>query len=190
MKTIHTLNKKQNGFTLIETMVAVSIFAIVVTIGIASLLTLNTAYKSTRKDRGLIDGVSGAIEQMAREIKTGYQYACDPIDFTAIAPAAPDGECSTFGFIATGSGETHKVIYSLEGNVITLFADDGVQQNPIAVTPGEVIIDNLIFTLVENEIGGGQPYVVIRIDGKTDATDEGSAFSLQTMVTQRFPDSQ
>lgn len=180
--------KKQSGFTLIETMVAVSIFAIVVTIGIASLLSLNAAYKTTRTDRGLIDGVAGALEQIAREIKTGYQYTCDPIDFTAIVPAAGDDVCSTLGLVVTGSGETHKAIYSLDANVITLFADDGVQQAPISITPEEVTIDTLSFSVFENSPGDGQPYVVIRIDGKTDGT-EASQFSLQTTVTQRSPES-
>ncbi len=188
--TTKSANKKASGFTLIETMVAVSIFAIIVTVGIASLLALNASYKLARRDRALVDGVAGAIERMTREIKTGYQYTCNPLptNFNDIVPASPDGTCDTFGFYATESGSTVRTIYALDNGMITVFLDDGVQTDPIPVTPAEVSIDTLSFTLAGNAPGNDQPYVIIRINGTVSHNGEQNTFSLQTTVDQRFPD--
>ena len=69
-----TFNQKQDksyqqGFTLMEVMVAVSIFAIVVTVGIGSLLTINSTYKKSQADRQAIDGLTFTLESMSRRLR-------------------------------------------------------------------------------------------------------------------------
>ena len=67
------------GFTLIEVMVAVSIFAIVVTVGIGAILSVNTAYSKSRSQRTALDNISFALETIAREIRVGTLHQQLPI---------------------------------------------------------------------------------------------------------------
>ena len=59
------------GFTLMEVMVSVSIFTIIMVIGIGSLLVINTSNSQSRADREAIDRVSFLLESLTRKIRTG-----------------------------------------------------------------------------------------------------------------------
>lgn len=69
-----TINKKHAGFTLMEVMVAVSVFTIVISVGIGSLLTINKAYRKSQTDRALIDSLTYSLESMSRRIRTAQSW--------------------------------------------------------------------------------------------------------------------
>ena len=62
--------QKNNGFTLIEMMVAISLFAVVMVIVIAALLGVNNANKRAQKIRAVVDNLNYSIEDMTRKIRT------------------------------------------------------------------------------------------------------------------------
>ena len=69
--------KAVSGFTMTELLVGMGLFAVVVTIAVGGFLT---ALRSERQAAALIaanSNVSLAIETMAREIRTGYDFAPD-----------------------------------------------------------------------------------------------------------------
>jgi prepilin-type N-terminal cleavage/methylation domain-containing protein len=68
--------KNNSGFTLVEMLVAISIFTIVIVFGISALLNVNKVHKSNQKMRQLIDTIDFAVEDMSRNIRLGYDYYC------------------------------------------------------------------------------------------------------------------
>ena len=70
-------NKKTiSGFTLIELMVATSIFVIVMLAAMSSLFVLLDTAKNSRALRFAMDNVNFAMESMTRSIRMGTYYYC------------------------------------------------------------------------------------------------------------------
>ena len=69
--------KKSSGFTLIEMMVAVALFAIVMTVSISSLLALIDANKKAQSLQSAMNNLNVALDGMVRQIRMGTQYRCD-----------------------------------------------------------------------------------------------------------------
>ncbi|MFT5280953.1 MAG: prepilin-type N-terminal cleavage/methylation domain-containing protein [Flavobacteriaceae bacterium] len=67
---------KQSGFTLAETMIAVGIFSMVMVIGTGAILNANRTHKKVQTQRAIIDSLSFALEDIGRNLRTGYDYHC------------------------------------------------------------------------------------------------------------------
>src|SRR3989344_1597850 len=82
------------GYTIIETMIAISLFLIVVTIGMGALLNANLIHRKSQDMRSIMDNLSFIMEDMSRNIRTGYNYYCgDTIDTGTV------GDCDDGGVI-------------------------------------------------------------------------------------------
>src|SRR4026209_1259047 len=66
------------GYTVIETMIAVSLFIIIVIAGMGALLNANLLHQKSRDMRSIIDNLSFVMEDMSRNIRTGTNYYCIP----------------------------------------------------------------------------------------------------------------
>ena len=69
---------QQRGFTLVETLVAVGLFAIVTTVASSAFLAMVNADRVSRSLRIATDNLSLSLEDMSRRIKTGTVYVCIP----------------------------------------------------------------------------------------------------------------
>ncbi|MEK7539357.1 MAG: hypothetical protein AAB595_01825 [Patescibacteria group bacterium] len=78
MKKIFFLknNKINTGYTIIETMIAVSLFLVVVMIGMGALLNANLLHQKSRDMRSILDNLSFVMEDMGKNLRTGYNYRC------------------------------------------------------------------------------------------------------------------
>ncbi len=177
-----TVLKNQKGFTLMEVMVAVSIFAIVVTVGIGSLLTINSTYRKSQIDRQAIDSLTFTLESMSREMRTAATW-------TASYNA---GATNEFRFVDQDGAD---VIYSWVGD--GLFKDyqcSGCQNQslpnsngqPYDMTPGNVKITKMSFLPLQST--NGQPYVQINVGGQVTSGKEITDFAFQTGVSKRTSD--
>ena len=177
--------KKNNnaGFTLIEVMVAVSIFATVVIIGIGSLITVNKAYDQSKAQRVVIDNVSFVLDSMAREIRTGGRYTDDS------NPTAP-GDFS----VASTSEFSFE---SYDGEEIWYYLDDSDPLFPVIVksidgdlfvlTPASIKVQKLRFLIDEgDQANPRQPYVTIQITAEGSDSGQRSSVTMQTSVSQRL----
>lgn len=102
---IYKTKNKKSGFTLVEMMVAVSIFVIVAFIVVSTLLTMSYAYKKAQVMRLLMDNLGFSIQSMSLNIREGVGYSQDncsidkgcfqlnPIDSWLDHPANPGTVC-------------------------------------------------------------------------------------------------
>ena len=69
--------RKERGFTLIEVMVSVSLFAMVMTLSLGAILSIIDGNKKAQAINAVANNLNFAVESMVRDIKTGYAYTCD-----------------------------------------------------------------------------------------------------------------
>jgi prepilin-type N-terminal cleavage/methylation domain-containing protein len=179
------IENNNTGFSLIELMVSVTIFVIIVTMGIGAVITSNHAYNKTMRTSIGSDSISFVMEAMARRIRTGQDYSCD------------NGDCS----LAT-EVETFQFV-DQDGDTIEYSLNNGVLQRQIGLNPPQNLTETASVDISRlaffgegdsDSYSGGdfiQPRVTILIEGtvplKGGATQE---FRLQTSVTQRRLDLQ
>lgn len=69
-------NKNNKGYTIIETMVAISLFLVIIIFGMNALLNVNLVNQKSQDMRSVIDNLSFIMEEMSRNLRTGYNYRC------------------------------------------------------------------------------------------------------------------
>jgi prepilin-type N-terminal cleavage/methylation domain-containing protein len=76
MSLFFSSKSKNSGFTLIELMVAISLFSTVMVIVIGALLALNNANRRAQAVRAVIDNLNFAMEDVTRNIRTSTDIEC------------------------------------------------------------------------------------------------------------------
>ena len=173
-------------------MIANSIFLVVVTIGMGALLNASAIHQKSQDMRSIMDNLSFIMEDMSRNIRTGYDYHC--IDNGDISRTDPHS-CSVDGKgISFKSATGPQWIYQITDNG-TLFDirkfSDGYTSNPIQLNPAEVQLTSdsgFWITGAESPSSSSdtqQPFVTIRLVGVITYKGADTPFSLQTSVSQR-----
>lgn len=177
----------KKGFTLIELMVAVSIFIIVMTISMGAIIGVFDANRKSRSLKTVLNNLNLAVESMSKEIRFGKNYHCGASgDLTTPQNCQnASGDHTLMSFL---SSDNLQIIYRLNGNIIEKSIDGGGTY--IAITAPEIVIDDLTFYTIGAGISDTlQPKVIIKIKSHAGATDKGrSDFTLQTLVSQRVLD--
>ncbi len=180
-KKLKVWQSHDKGFTLIEMIVAISIFTIVVFVGIGALLSIADANRKSNSLRTVMDNLNFAMESMSRSIRTGDNYSCNGIG------NCPSGK-NNFTFVDQ-KGKTVKYSF-VEVNGIGMINVTKNSGQSLRITSPGVDIDNLSFFVTGVGAGNGQPRVVISIIGIAGIKEKlKSKFSIQTTVSQRAVDS-
>ena len=200
------------GFTLVEVMVAMSIFITIVTIGMTAVLNAISQHRATENIRTVMDNLNFVMEDMARNIRIGTNIRCvlpsdlpsapfyntttlsiipqncpvgsNKIEFNGTGATAADGKFITY-VVTSPLSSTPNVIFKQKGNDPALFP-------PQVITPPGVVMDfnRSGFEVRGAEAGdGGQPTVVIRLAGTINYQGAISDFAVQTTVALRGLDS-
>lgn len=207
-------NTKQNtsGFTLVELIVALGLFAVVSTISIGSLITLMDNNRQLRDDQAVIANIGFAFDMMTRDIRQGVDYYCQtyPMPASAGSPgnrfsnqnawSANRRDCEN-GFTETANFAAHGVSFRtpeslIEGSIERVAyyydRDEGtIMRRREDKSPESIISDTLTvldadFVVTDTAAGDDeQPTVTIFV--KVRAGD-GKEYSLQSTVTQRLLD--
>ncbi len=201
MKKIFTHDKRtfskksgSEGFTLVELMVALTLFTIVVLATISSLLIVNDAAKKVQSMRAVMDNLNFAVESMTRTLRTGSDFDCG--DSGGGTDCSFDdgipGEAIEITSAESTSGSEIRVRYWLdETNGVgaikkTVYVNNSVdiEQN---VTAPEIDVETLNFYVQGTELDDGiQPSVTIFITGNaTSKRNQVAPFSIQSYVSQR-----
>ena len=186
---IHTKNKnnRHKGFTLIEVLVSVSIFAMVMIVATGAVFSVVSANKKTHSIKSVMTNLNFALDSMVRDIRVGSTYSCDLV-----------GDCTgggaVFSFKANrdidgDSIANDTVEYSLDNGRIMKRVYGGPQGFDSAITASEVTIEDLDFYVDGSGADNKQAKVIISIRGYAGVGDTKSSFALQTTISQRSIDS-
>jgi prepilin-type N-terminal cleavage/methylation domain-containing protein len=198
----------KRGFTLIEMMVAVSIFAIAMLVGVGALLSLIEANKRAQAINAVVQNVNAAVEGMSRAIRVGTNYHCSTsaVDLSNIVVPSADSACGSGGgllFAFEGSNgdygdDNDQIVYRLNGTQIERSLCSGLAQSCsggekdgtwVALTAPEVSVDSLQFFLTGAIPGDAvQPRVLMIIHASADVPGGTTSFTVQSSVTERLLD--
>lgn len=181
----------RGGYTIIETMISIAVFLIVIMIGMTALLNVNLIHKKSQDMRSILDNLSFIMEDMSRNLRTGYDYHCiDDGDVTATYPH----DC------INGAGISFKSTFGDQW-VYAIYPDGSIQKSVnngnyfITLNSSDIKINTSLssFTVIGAEPPGIskdrlQPYVTIKLVGEIVYKDITTSFSLQTSVSQRLID--
>ena len=203
-------NNNEKGFTLIELMIATTLFTIIMMMGVGSLVVSSNSSKSAQKLRISVDNVNFAMESMTREIRMGTHYNCVENNQYMISSVVMEHDCDSGGNVIefnspNNLGETHRIAYykveriTSDGKGTGTYTLKRCESNTgecADIVSKDVNIDTLKFyvngsTLPSMDDTGDkiQPSVRILIRGKVVIKGLEKTFSLQTMASQRSTES-
>jgi prepilin-type N-terminal cleavage/methylation domain-containing protein len=170
------------GFTLIEILVAIAIFAVVATTAISSLLFLQANAKRAQATRSIVDNIGFAVEDLSRTAQGGTTYTCLNSDLVTTAscvlgantPASAVSLVDSQGRTVKYYRDTIMVSGVLKG-VIMKQIDSGT---PLALSQPNVDVQQLSFYID----GTDRTIIIVKaqLGGKYQDT-----INIQTSVAQR-----
>ena len=203
-------SKTKRGFTIIETMIAISIFILVVMIGMDSLLNASVVHQKSQNMRSILDNLSFILEDMSRNLRVGYSYRClSSFSSTNIEvpQSCASGRVLAFeNSIGDPSSSADQWVYKIEstdGGVtynISKSINSGGGLNPwVQLNPDEVdlksasgfsVLGAEAFDPLDSNSDTGKPFVIIKLVGEINDTKNNvkTPFSLQTSISQRVLD--
>ena len=151
-------NKQNKGYTIIETMIAISIFLVVVMIGMTALLNANLIHQKSQNMRSIMDNLSFIMEDMSKNMRTGYNYHCI-LDINNLSNLYNSLSCPNGGGLiafesanGSSSNNSDQWVYRINNGDIEKSIDSGNSFIKLNIE-GEVIIDPVAssFTVVGAE---------------------------------------
>lgn len=217
MKALNLTNKSgacpdhsRGGYTIIETMIAVSLFLIIVVAGIGALLNANLAHNKSSDMRSIMDNLTFIMEDISRNARTGYDYRCytGPLSFSDPEISTPQ---SCFNGWAIAFEESHgdnlstndQWVYKIEsvgGDPFAIYksTEGGAKGTFYKISDSAVRISpDSTFSVLGAEHPGDtlgltgdrqQPLITVKLMGEIEYKGIMTPFSLQTSITQRLID--
>ncbi len=182
--------RNRNGFTLIELMVATSIFIIIMLSSMSSLFIMLNAAKSSKALRFAMDNVNFAMESMTRSIRMGKNYYCVQAGDTM--PSDPDvtNNCPSGGTLLSfvPQESATRVGYMIASvpntSYYTINKCDDISGCVPIISP-DVNIERLKFFVKGSADDNIQASVYIIIKGTVMIKGVPTSFAVQTMASQR-----
>ncbi len=176
IRTPHKGQKKEplrGGYTLIELMVAVGLFALVMALASGAYLVMIGVNRHVQSITTGINNTAFALESMVRNIRTSTDYSS--VGSSAFSFKNESGAVSTYSF-GTQSGPN--------GTVGTILLDGVPLTDPV------IDITSLTFyTSGTSNTDAYQPYVTITVAGTVSAgPGKTQSFSVETGVAMRGSD--
>lgn len=193
MKNLSKNNQK--GFSLVEMIVSLGIFAIVSVVALGAFIKIIDSNKKAQSLKTAINNLNFTLESMSREMRVGTQYYCsdnpnaDPNTgaTTNITQACGAGKIVAFRSSVSGGSCALIYAYKLESGKIrkaqqtscggSLVYDD--------ITAKDLNISDAIFSVTVP--AGGQPYAQLFIKGTSGARARiQTDFAVQTTISPRL----
>lgn len=164
------------GYTLVELMVAVGLFAVIMTLASGGYLMM---IGSNRQAQGISTGINNlsfALETMTRTIRTGSKYCAVGVPCTA----------TSFSFVDE-NGVTVTYSHGTQGSVGDIVKNAGT---PTPLTDPSIDITSLTFYYSGITPGDPyQPYVTIIVSSSVSTGPQKTEkFTIETSAVMRGPD--
>ncbi|MDX1607615.1 MAG: prepilin-type N-terminal cleavage/methylation domain-containing protein [Candidatus Spechtbacterales bacterium] len=192
---MHNKNKqKSSGYTIVETLIAMSIFVIVAVLGVQSFLNALHAQRIVIMEQTVAQNVSFALEFMSRQMRTAVKSSQSPDDdclpfgstFNANPPSIiflnDDGECIEF---RTQGG---RLLYTSDATVPL-----GTREYIELISSGLVAIDTYdIIVSGQTDADNMQPKVTTILEAsgvpQTPKDPQNVVIRAQTTISTRLLD--
>jgi prepilin-type N-terminal cleavage/methylation domain-containing protein len=201
-------SESEAGFTLIEMIVAVGLFAVVMLVCTSALLSLVDANKKAQAMQSVTNNLNVAVDGMVRAVRMGTDYHCGAsgISSSGMVPAdcsqtgdttfafEPYHNCSDPGTTCDNNGNVPPWVYwyATDSNGIgRLYKSEDGTLVGIPVTAPEVSIDSVQFYVIGSPTGDGlQPKMLVVIKGSAGNTKVTvhTTFHIQATAVQRVLD--
>ena len=186
------------AFTLVEMMVAVSIFAIVMMIGVGALLSLVETNRRAQAINSVMNNVNAAVETMSRAVRVGTNYHCrtstsyvPPTTYSNTQDCAL-GNGVVFAFESSEGDDTlatDQIVYRLNDTTLERSKSGGENGTWVAVTAPEVNIEAFEVYVLGSTAGDSvQPRMLMTIRGSAQVPGGTTSFTVQSSVVQRLID--
>ena len=164
------------GYTLIELIVAVGVFALVMTLASGAYLVMVGVNRQAQSTATGINNLSFVLESLVRNVRTGTNY--QPISASSFSFTNQDGTMLTYAFGSQAG---------LNGTV------GAITLNGAPLTDPLVDVTSLTFytsgTASSDPSGTYQPYVTITLSGTVSAgPGKTQSFSVETSAAMRGSD--
>ncbi|MEK7586017.1 MAG: type II secretion system protein [Patescibacteria group bacterium] len=181
---------KQNGFTLVEIMVATSIFMVIMIVALGALITSSDTAKKAQALRTAMDNVSFAMESMTRSLRMGTNYTCgNTVSLDGSSPTDCPSGAGAVAFVPySGLGVLPRTVaYKLNQRADNTFALQRCNPTCLDMVSSDVNVDYLKFFLngSSSTLDTIQPSISILIRGTVTIKGQGTVFAIQTSVSQR-----
>jgi prepilin-type N-terminal cleavage/methylation domain-containing protein len=183
--------KRNSGFTLVEMLIAVSLFVVVTTISLGAIITVFDANKKAQSSKTVVDNLNLAIENMVRVVRFSGNYHCANLNLPLSNPRDCNTGANTDTLLAVNFKDD-TIVYRWNGTIndpIQRSDDGGATYTDI--TAPEVKIQYLRFYVLGSTANPNtaQPYVVVVIKGYAgDKLTNQTVFSIETVISQRTLD--
>jgi prepilin-type N-terminal cleavage/methylation domain-containing protein len=181
-------NNRKRGFTLVEMIVAVALFAVVMLIAGATLLSLVYANRKAQALQSVMNNLDISLDGMVRSIRMGSNYRCG-----AAAPSQADCTAGAqsiyftpYGADPSNRSEDWAYIYNPATGLLYKEENGG---QPIAISAPEVSITSMKFYVVGTAPRDAvQPKVVMTVKGSAGVNDSKTVttFNIQATAVERL----
>ncbi|MFH0846008.1 MAG: type II secretion system protein [Patescibacteria group bacterium] len=186
--------KFQTGFTLVEMITAVAIFALVMVVAMGSLLNVLSANRQSQAIQTAVNNLNLAMETMSREIRTGYNYHCGSCfgsDCTTDNDCpAGDSSIAFEPYNGNPSSYSDQVIFMFDQDNQQILKSTNNGDDYLGLTSPELHVEDLTFIVVGSDPSDTRhPKVLITASGYVQSdSNTQTSFNLQTTVSQRLID--
>lgn len=186
--TQHRIRAHERGFTLVEMIVAVGLFAVVMLVSISALLALINANRKAQALQSVMNNLNIAVDGMVRSIREGSNYRCgtqNPGD-----PDCPETPGTILYFRPNCGDSCSDWIYDFHDGRLWR-STDGFTSSELPLTAPEVTIDSVsMYVIGATRSDNIQPKVVVIIKGSAGAakTNVRTTFHIQSTAVQRVLD--
>lgn len=166
------------GYTLIELIIAVGLFALIMTLASGAYFVMIGINRQTQGITAGINDLSFALETMTRSIRTGTGYSC-----------GGSGDCqnggNSFSFMNANSAQ---VSYALSASAIRVTVN-GVS-SPLTDASAVTVTSLTFYVSGTSKTDSAQPHVTVTVSG-TISPGRGKppeSFTIETGATMRGAD--
>ena len=197
------LKHRKSGYTIIETMIAISVFLIVVTFGMSALLNANLLHQKSQDMRSIVDNLSFVMDDISKNLKTGSLYQCfrKDVDLSinpgtlGVPRSCANGWAIAFESQAGDPGALgDQWAYYLDSFAGVIYRSTDGAVTFTRLTLPEIKLDSIAgFSVLGAEPSPGnqqEPLVTIILSGRITYKNVVTPFSIQTSISQRLLDIQ